>query len=270
MNGVKIAQHRKSPVYKERIKNLPVVFWMTHEYYNSQIEYNIWRDSQKCHKIKKFYNWLDKHKIEYLLTDNSPSYVGTHIHFLLAKWDEPINFRLRRKKYQVYLSLLKYYNRTYKEILKNKSLKKNYKFSCIKDIERLVVNHNINIYRDSKFFDGQLDRIRKKITWLKYYYINWKNKPKYQPMLWANQRSGKPLTFEVRAIPNTLALDIKKLREIIREIKKAFNTKKSKIIKIKSEIVSERTDLCNLWREMADKDSWGKHVSLKEFRELIK
>ena len=181
-------------MYKERVKWLDVIFWMTQEYYSSQIEYNIWRDSIRCFKVKKFYDRLDTHKQVYYVTDDWPSYVWTHIHFLLAKWETPITFKLRRKKYQVFLNLLRYYNKTFRKIIAT-SEDNNHIRSCFKDIERLIANHNINIYRDSNFFDWQLARIRKKITWLKYYYTNWRNKPKYQPMLWANPTPGKPLTL---------------------------------------------------------------------------
>ena len=68
--------------------------------------------------------------------------------------------------------------------------------------------------------------------------------------MWANATLGKPLTFEVRAIPNTLALNTTYLRAIVREVHKALNTKGSETLNIKSKIITEWITLCRLYKEM--------------------
>jgi len=222
---------------------------MTQEYYSSQIEFNVWRDGPRCLKIKKMFDWIHDKIPDYNITEKGPAFIGTHIHFQFAIGGNTIQHKLRRKKYIVYLLLLRLYNKTFKKMLNNDKISTIEIKTIHQEIWRLISNHNINIYRDEKFFDWKLANIRRKHTNLRYYYTNWRNKPKYQPMLWANATPGKPLTFEVRMIPNMLAMNVKVLRKIVKQVQIAFNTKGSKTLNIKKDIFTERETLCMLYKD---------------------
>lgn len=247
---IPIVKHGNNPIYSEYIPWC--VFWITQEFYEQQIEFNIWWCSELLNPYKKFLHWLREQKSELYAIQKWPAYIWTHIHFQFSDWVSVITKRMRNKKYKVFLALLKFYLKYFTEqVCINKK-----KMWVLKwEFWRILNNHNINIYWDYKFFKWEMNNTKTIITDLRFHYTNGKDKPKYQPILWSNPKYDKPFTFEVRAIPNIIWLDPRKLKELINIIKDSFNQKKIKneIRNTKQDIIYTRTKLCELYNDVYNK-----------------
>jgi len=237
--------------------------WFQHaivqEYYKNQIEFNIGWSSIEFENLHKFIDVIPDHLA---MTWQEPAYVGTHVHMIIKDNIKTISRRLCWKKYKVFLALLKFLNNYFDKAINilytntaRESMERSrnkYHQLLANELKRIINNHNINIYRDRKIFKRELTKTKHAITRLEYHYTNWSNKPKYQPMLRASATStGKPLTLEIRSIPNMVALS-KHMPTLILEIQRALNSKKKvwETSTIRSLIHDERKSLCHKYKAL--------------------
>gem|GEM_PF-6632335 len=160
-------------------------------------------------------------------------------------------------KFRVLEIVMQYILKTFVVALKKiKTMKADQKQMLSLSIERVIRNHNIWIYTDSKFFDNS---IRKNILSLgkDYVYNNGQEKRKYQPMLRSlskldkKGKTVKPLTLEIRMIPNYMVVYHSNMLDImLTKIDGCLSKKRGKKISIyKKNIIKTHKDICELYRE---------------------
>ena len=169
------------------------------EYYNYQTEFKA-RPFTNVEGIQSFKNFigevLDKTDGE-LLSNRVP--VGTHFHLFLERGGKPFGGRKDVKMRIVdfiFREVLKFFNANAEAIGKDSIKFEAYRLACghfimrYFDIERLGNRHKLNL------------------TSLGLNYINFNgecNRKKYAPVIWSlPTMSGKPMSLELRCIPNTM------------------------------------------------------------------
>lgn len=215
------------------------------EFYNSQVEYKMfpkpfstWNTSIET--WKKFI----QEKIKDWFLINGTDWVGTHIHFFLRKEDgKPLSFM-----YNVKVPIIHYMMK--KLLVHLASLEYNDKVAKL-EIERIVRSHSI-----WRWFDKEVmgDVLRHNMQLFGFDYRNFSNgtsKKKYQPVLWSfpSAETWKPLSLELRMIPNSYLLNSSSLNEDKKFIEYSINnrvsTSSDEYNKMKYEIGIIHLALCN-------------------------
>lgn len=197
------------PIYKE------ISAQLTDEYYSSQCEWKFF--PVKIDKIKDLQEAIHKtYSIYYstlwekqLYHSSLPAFVWTHIHLFFKENWKDIN-RFVRWKTILSAFLMEYFYYFLRDNPKKLS-----NTLVVKELERLCFNHNILQKLDYKLLNKWIRRnLNNKC--FDYYYTNIP-KDKYQPVHWSNPSNGKPLTLELRFIPNSFIIfsKAKELEEFI-------------------------------------------------------
>jgi len=240
------------------------------EYYKSQCEWKIkplTMTIDSIWKIKSFFlnrmNWIvwviRKTIFKTICHDESPQYVWTHIHlFFNCDWFK--GERFFRGKTFLAKFLFEYFYLYFKE---NKySIPKEI---ILKELERLVSNHNILQRFDYHTLNKRL-RANLNDNWIDYYHKNL-DKIKYQPVFWSAPKPGKPLTLELRYIPNSFFVytpwkDIHEFLTLIEKIINYVNNLTSDEFKTihesnKEDCVNAHSNLIDLYKEYCS--DWSKN-----------
>ena len=232
------------------------MFGIQKEFYSNQIEFNLPWTKPRC-DILRGMCWMFTRNKDWNLfvAAKMPWFVGTHVHLVLENEKWLVDKKLSHKKLLMFNYLTQEYIRSFSEIInwmiKAKLPSNDLKVMCnVINLEyiRLINNHNILIYFDYKFFDKQLEKIKRSMTQLKYYYTNWANTPKYQPIVWSEPTSWKPLTLEVRWIPNMFALNYKWMQDVISRLENLLNAPAIDSELVKENILDNRKTLIGQYK----------------------
>ena len=230
-------------LYKDRNVWLDekINFRISREYYTNQVEWNFgWLDKDNIEGINLISKYIVDLKRNYWFSTiaSAPEYVWTHIHLLINRKWKILEKKLRWIKDLVVYDytlwfLLNHYNMVYNTAKKVWNLD-----IARKEIERLMINHNILINMDRQDFKWLIENIWCKYTCRNYYYTNNSWNTKYRPVIWVDARPGKPLSLEVRALPNSILMKENRLVDFIWWLEDTLNKKQS---------TKERyiTDICN-------------------------
>lgn len=146
----------------------------------------------------------------------SPSFVGTHFHLFFEDEDgTPVSEVSRYGKslavHLTYLEVAKFFREwvnlvptTNNGILEFNEYKSAFLKTPLKaELERVLTSNNVSKYFDHRHM-GSVMRDQLNAKGFSYAYSNIGNdRPKYQPVIWSYARpGGKPLSFEVRLLPN--------------------------------------------------------------------
>lgn len=167
---------------------------LTDEYYSSQCEWKIFPEPlEKLPELKQLMLDIVSMTRGTITHNKIPEFIGTHIHLFFKENKKDITSFVRGKTI-LSAFLMEYFYYFFKEL----DIPNNVK--C-KELERLCFNHNILQKLDYKLLNKG---IRKNLNTkgFDYYYTNLP-KSKYQPVHWSNPNNGKPLTLELRYIPNS-------------------------------------------------------------------
>jgi len=221
------------------------------EYYDSQIEFKLFMTNDMLDGVAMFKKFLTTaYTIFPKVSATGKPYVGTHIHLFLEKDGVPYEKIARGKKYILFDYTI---NHFYKWMKSMKATLNANTFS--REVSRLVSNHNILRYYDNKYLGNNL---KKNLEEFGRSYAMFHNeppdRPKYSPILWSlpNETTGKPMSLEIRYIPNTWFLSETPIRiyKFIKQFENELNNKL--LIDEKSYIESiakAHYNLCELSRE---------------------
>ncbi len=167
--------------------------WLTDEYYSSQCEWKFYPEPlSKLPVLKKLMIDIVEATDWDIIHNEIPAFVGTHIHLFFKENKKEITKFVRGKTILSALLMEYFYYFFLETDIPQKVVRK--------ELERLCFNHNILQKLDYKQLNkGIRTNLNKK--GFDYYYTNMP-KSKYQPVHWSNPNNGKPLTLELRFIPN--------------------------------------------------------------------
>lgn len=172
-----------------------VKVWLTDEYYSSQCEWKLYPEPlDRLDKVQSCIKHIIKNTPNSIVHKSIPAFVGTHIHLFFKENASDLDHFVRGKTI-LSAFLMEYFFYFFRDSKKVPLATK-----C-KELERLVFNHNILQKLDYKTL-GKWIRKNLNDAGFDYYYTNLP-KPKYQPVHWSNPANGKPLTLELRYIPNS-------------------------------------------------------------------
>jgi len=255
---VPIVWHTMPPVFTKLTPTVTIA--ACQEYYPNQIEFNIPWCKPACRKVDAFLKYLNTNynSLWYDLFMNryAPEFVWVHTHMILKNERWIINKNLKYKKFKIFQMLLDEYLDIFpklieKTIAKNTTSNKVVEHMIHIEMYRLINNHNILIYFDKHFFDMELDRTKRWMLRVWYHMTNGSDKPKYQPVIRSLPRWTKPLTLEVRWIPNFLWLNTNWLRRFFAKMELTLNAKYVEYQEdnIKGDILIKRQKLLNVMNE---------------------